>query len=116
MQIDPTSPTQMLFHDVLQQYGSCAQIFVAHASQLATSFAPVEQIECAHAVARSGSVARSGGVARSFACAMSGGTLASGGGCVMSRAAGARSGAASIAASSGVALLRSGAPLPPTEE
>jgi hypothetical protein len=37
----------MLSHWLLQQYGSCAQIFVAHGSQLDVSFEPLLQIACA---------------------------------------------------------------------
>jgi len=43
-QIDPTSPTQIESHAVLQQYGSWAQIDVAHGSQLDFSCVPLEQM------------------------------------------------------------------------
>ena len=42
-QIEPTSLTQTLSHFVLQQYGSCVQISVAHVLQVFVSFLPVEQ-------------------------------------------------------------------------
>src|SRR5438094_740621 len=47
-QTDWTSPTQILSHDVEQQYESAAQIFCAHASHVAVSLVPVEQIGWAH--------------------------------------------------------------------
>jgi hypothetical protein len=45
-QIDPASLTQMPSHVTSQQYGSCAQISLAHVSQLALSFAPVSHTLC----------------------------------------------------------------------
>ena len=47
-QIDPTSPTQIESHEVVQQYESAAQILVTHASQPLASAAPVSHSPCAH--------------------------------------------------------------------
>ena len=47
-QIEPTSPTHMLSHLVVQQYESAAQTSVAHGSQPEVRWLPVEQIGCEH--------------------------------------------------------------------
>jgi hypothetical protein len=61
-----TSPTQMLFHAVEQQYESLAHTVIAHGSQVATNFVPALQMEWAHVDIRSGGCIRS-----TLACAMS---------------------------------------------
>jgi hypothetical protein len=50
LQMDLTSPTQMLSHFVLQQYGSWAHISVAHGSHDGVSLLPVLQMGCEHVV------------------------------------------------------------------
>ena len=47
-QIEPTSPTQIASHFVLQQYESAAQIWVTQGSHVATSLVPAVQSAWAH--------------------------------------------------------------------
>ena len=44
--MEPTSPTQMESHAVVQQYGSWAQIVPAQLVQDEVSFVPCEQMGC----------------------------------------------------------------------
>ena len=44
-QMEPTSPTQIESHSVLQQYESCEQMSVTHVLQDEVSLLPVEQSE-----------------------------------------------------------------------
>jgi hypothetical protein len=60
-QTDPTSPTQVASHLVLQQYESCAQTWVTHGSHVDLSLAPAVQMACAHALVAPGSSQPAGG-------------------------------------------------------